>query len=128
LYILPNGTQNTELRECFGRKENKDLLLWAEEVRYLQNKGMIASTDVEVNTGLESFYTQEKDDGQFLIRTSAVPDSFEDIESKQELKRPKVDEPPLMITFDYYQNRASFHKKTNICKKVIFSTGEKVDL
>jgi hypothetical protein len=107
LYILINGTEDTNLRECFGfydreRKKdlaettivtelrefvlnNKSLLLWPEEVSYLHDKGLI-SFNASVDPAIGCFYARERDEGRFLIRT-AVQQTYEELESQQELKR-----------------------------------------
>lgn len=90
IYVLIDGTDDTNLRESFGfyndglkqalamaceSKEVKDivlqkksLLLWAEEVNYLHMKGLLKE-NCEVCTSLRCFYAKERDEGKFIIRS-----------------------------------------------------------
>jgi hypothetical protein len=101
----------------------------------LHMKGLLKS-GCEVSTSLRCFYTKEREEGRFLIRSldqieSAVSEpSFAELESQQQLKRanPERSKTPPYELFDYYADRSSFHKKLKTTKRLVLVTTEKVDL
>ena len=114
LFVVANGKSDTHLRESYGFSGgNQSIYMWYEEVQYAINCGLLKDIEDEefddVNASVVAFYTDMRNDGKLLTRSSINEEEDDEEEQIQEKEKGMLEKRQKP---DYITQMPQNHKET----------------